>query len=588
MTRAWRALAGAYLIAFVVTGWYLALPDAGNSTAFRALAAGMTVVALVVIGLAWWGTPNRLEALRARFGRLRWVVAGVGLLVLFGFGLELRPELVYGVYGLCLAGAFALAFFTLSPADTPPVPGWPLALIAPIVLLVRARALAAYPNWQVTDEGWVLGWPVSLLETGRFSDWIMAFGGHDVHYYYLPMAGWFRLVGVGFWEGRVFNLGVSVLVIVVTALAARNLYDRATAWTAVATMLSSAVLVTGLQLRHDIGLGLAIAAGLWAYSVAIKHDRAAFHLLAGLFVGWGWFAHYHATLFGVMLALGLYGPRYIVQAYKGQYTPTRGVWLFALGGMLGGGSVFLLQLLPQWEGVITTRQSRTPRGLLAIAYAAFKHARTVAETSPYEFLLIVLALGWAFTRNLVERSLALSVILLHIALGFLASSAWDHYPVPIVPLYGLLIAGMLRGVFANFPRWHVGVAMVLVVNLAFTLSGPLRYTSPLRPQPIPAAEWLLENAPTDATVLAENMYFIWLHEYDFASPISTEISTAARARFETREEAWDMLQPDYIVFDPTVATYGLLEQLRQNGYLDSRGYTLAFEDGPVQVYARSS
>jgi Dolichyl-phosphate-mannose-protein mannosyltransferase len=219
-------------------------------------------------------------------------------------------------------------------------------------------------------------------------------GGYDIARVYVLRAAWFKLAGVGLWQGRLLSYFLSLVLIVVTALAARNLYNRRTAWLAAAFMFCSAVVMSASRLRHDVDLGLALALSLWLYSKARQQERPILHLLAGAFAGWGWFAHYDATFLGPVLAVGLYGPDWVRRWRSGQRTPDPSMLWFLLGGLLAAGSVFLVQVLPDWEK-FRTREARYPQNLHQYLTLVYEHVRNIAQFSRLELLLIVMGLGGA-------------------------------------------------------------------------------------------------------------------------------------------------------------------------------------------------
>lgn len=595
---AWAVLAALQLP--LLAGWALYVLEPGklDSRALLALVGVVVLFSLAIIAFAalWPRLHTPDGAWRLPLWARRALTAG---LVVAGFavGLIVRPEWIYAFTALNVAAAAALAVWTLLPeASDRPLPRWgwaALALGAAAVVLLRVYGLAYYPYTQITDEGWLLAWPVGYLRTGHFSDYLMFYGGHDVHRYYLPMAWWLSIVGVGFWEARLFSYLVTLGVVAAGGLAGAALYDRATGWLTAFALFASAVVMIGARIRHDAGLALAIALGLWLYGLALRRSRPWLHGLAGLMVGLGWFAHYHAIGFGPALAVALYLPRYAAQVRAGagarRWLPEAGFWAFAAGGLAGAGVVFVLQLLPDLQAFLLTRETRAPSDLAGLLDATIGNLASISFHSRYEFVLIALGLGAALWRRAsTDLSLALAFVMCHLALGLMAIVPWDHYPMALTPVYGLLVAalltrGLARGAApARFTRRTaaLGLAMLLPA-LGLTLQIPaarLADGAPIKPPPPPAARWVLDNVPLTARIEGEHYYYLWLHDYRYISPISPNfLPPGRRDELSTRELQWADINPDVFILDPNLNTCCIVGPLAESGWMADHGYELAAE-----------
>ena len=585
-----------------------------RSTALLILAAvvalyalgGIAAVALVTSRL----TTASLTHLRERAARWHSAYLIVGLVVMFVFGLGLRPEWVYAHTAVMLGASFVLGYDLLYTDACPVTRIWFIAggVIVVVVTAVRIYALGVYPSPQFTDEGWVFAWVVGYLKTGHFSDYLMVYGGHDVQRYYLPMAWWMQIVGIGWWQGRLFNLIVSLPLIVMSGLAARNLFGRAAGWLAAIFLFVSAVVVIGMRLRHDMGLGLAIAACLWAYSEALKRGSKPLHFLAGVLMGLGLFAHYHATGFGIALAIGLYLPRTIERVRRGNWRPEIGLILFGLGGLAGMGIVVVFQIIPDWQGFLATRELRNPPNLLQYLESTLGHINSIAAHSQLELILIgagLVAAKWR--RRMNDLSIALSLILAHLILGIMATDTWDHYPMPLTPLYALLVATLFTD---GFKRVSNAVAEVknailnqrtafaflafALVSLGLTVHTPIDYVlsrGPIQPPPPPAAQYVIDHYdPATTLVSAEHYYFLFMWKYRFASVLTVNMMPHDKfAQFGTSEAVWDSIAPNVVILDRNLTTCCVLP-IMTTDYLDSRGYKVVAQfpgdKYPVYVYAK--
>jgi len=605
---------------------YAAAPERTDSTTFRLLAGitiGFSVIVILLVGGGLiWLTPARLERLRERAAPLRTGAVILGLIVLFGFGTLMRPEWFYAHLAVTAGSAFALAYHLLYGDQDRPVPrAWFVAagIVLAVAAAIRIYGLSVYPNKQITDEGWLLAWAVGYLRTGQFTDYLMIYGGHDVHRFYLPMAWWLSVVGIGYWQARLFTFLLLLPMIAFSGYAARNLFGRSAGWLTVAFMFGSAVVMSGARLRHDVGLGLAIAASLWAYSRAIKRDQAWMHLVAGVLMGLGWFGHYHAVGFGAALAVGLYLPRLVLRdpdanGRRGTiyHAPTPFL-LYVIGGGIGAGIVFLTQVLPDWQSFLITRGLRNPLDLAGYIGAVIGHVGSITAHSQLELILLGVALIAAFWRRRVpDLSLALTVILAHLALGVMASETWDHYPMPLTPLYALLIGGLFAfGFRRGLPPELSGAGNVLssgdlpadrlklnqavtalvfiIMTFGYTLAVPLQHVitrQPVQTPDPPVIAWIKANVPTDDIIVAEHYYYAWLTDYRMASVLSYNLG-GERVPYESAEAMWAAVLPDVVMIDPNLSTC-CVPPIMTPAFLEANGYQVVaqFDGGrvPVVVY----
>ena len=361
-------------------------------------------------------------------------------------------------------------------------------------------------------------------------------------------------------------------------------------------MLSSAVVMGAARIRHDIGLALAIAASLWLYTEAQKRQRHSLHLLAGMAIGLGLFAHYHAALFGVALNLSLYLPEYVDRLRRRKWLPQIDVILFGLGGLIGAVIVFFLQILPDWEGFLTLRQVRSPLSLDQLVPTFIGHWGSIAYQSRFELVIVLAALAIAVWRHRrVDVRLVLLVITLHVALTLQAAKNYDQYVLPISPVYALLIAAVFtQGLSrAKLHLAYGAVAIILLVNLGFTLRVPLNHLlagSGLQPSTPPAAAWVLEHVDPSKSVVAEHWYYTFLTDYRFISPWTpTELPPSMRGKF-TPVQLWDQMSPDVVIIDRNMATCCVAQPIYNLNYLRSRGYQEVAEipgrSYPIAIYEK--
>jgi hypothetical protein len=563
-----------------------------DSASFRVLAVGFAALGIAGTALGVWmargDAAERVEPLRERVLRWRGAYLAGGIALCLIYGGFMRPEWVYVHAGLALAGLL-YAIYALVYGETAGLSRVGIATVGVavvFVLLARLYALSYYPAIDLSDESWVLGWALSYARTGRFFDLIQYFGVMDIGRFMILLSGWIGVFGTEFWHVRLFFFVVMLLVSGLTALAAHNLYGSGSL-TAL-FLLSSAVLANAAKIRHDAGLALAVAASIWVYTEAVKRDWAALHLLAGFCIGAGMFAHYHAVGLGPALLIALYVPPWIA---SGRRPLERGMALFALGGLIAFGCVVALQILPDLDAFLKARTPRTPGSLALLLQAFVRHIQSIGVLSRYDLVLIGIALIAAlWRRHVIDQTLALAVLLSHVALAVMASSAANYYVVPLTPIYGLLVAGMFSGRPA-LPK-AAGV-LAMTVGLGMTLHTPLEHL--LRGDPIelpapPAAVWVSENVASDRLIAGDNYYYLFLLDRRFVSPSSHHFMSADQRRpFASDEAIWDSIAPDVVVVDPNLSTC-CVPPITNPAYLESRGYRVAAEFNgarvPILIYEK--
>lgn len=613
LNRQWLGLIVLHISLLIHLLLYMLDPTQGNSGSFRLLAAVVTAFALGAVAVSLCLNEDRVRQIAPRLARWWIVYIGMSLGIMSVFGLAMRPEWVYAHIAVALAGTFALVYRTVySDRMVSLQSRWLVAgggVLVIVITAIRLYGLSYYPFLHA-DEPWTLSWAVNQIETGQISDRMMhGFNGdprYDIPRYYMLLAWWLHITGVGLWEARAFNLAMTFVVIVLTWRAAHNLYGPLAGFFTAGALFASTILIAGVRIRHDIGLAVAIAASLWLFSVATRRDQLRWHLFAGAAMGWGMFAHYYATFLGVALLAGLYGPRYIQNLRNGRYWPEPGAWWYVVGALLAASSVLAVQVLPDIQAFLGNRQPRTGQSLQSLADGLSFYLRSIFTYSRLEFILIALGVAAAFwRRRIIDWSMGITVILGHVFLGVFATAVPDpYYIIPLTPLYGILIGSLFGRGFSRLPESGsktrpvrvVVFALFLVANLALSLAIPLRVLmnrQPLRLPPMPAAQWVREHVEPGSTILGAHIYYLWLTDYDYVSPyIPYRILPSMREKFPTNADIWDSLGIDIVIDDPTLAANDVVAAVRDSGYLQSRGYVVIDEipagDKTIRIYGRTA
>jgi hypothetical protein len=325
-------------------------------------------------------------------------------------------------------------------------------------------------------------------------------------------------------------------------------------------------------------------------------------------MGWGLFGHYNAALSGVAVFVGLYAPRYVNQARAGNRWPERGFWLYGIGAFLAALSAIAIQILPNIDAFLGNRLGQASQAwqtLPGFMDATSFYLQSIFTFSRLEFILIVVGIVSAlWRRRLFDWTLVIVLLIAHLLLGAFALVAPDHdyFIIPLAPLYGMLIGSLfgygfqkVQGSKSTMGQVRVvAFVMFLVANLAMSLTIPLRAVlnrQPLRLPPAPAAQWVRDHIEPGSTVLGAHVYYLWLTDYDYVSPyIPYRILPSIREVYPTDVDIWDAIGIDIVIDDPTLVANDVVADVRESGYLESRGYSALGEipagDAVIRFYGR--
>jgi len=587
---------------------YSQTPDKGKSVLFQGLAVLFTLMAAIVIAITVRLSPQLL----ARLHSLPTVVYTSAFMICTGvlviFGLNMRPEWVYAHMGMVLAGTMAVLLWSWHPDRKLSNHGLrflraAISLTLGLITVVRLYSLSVYPSLHPIDEPWTLGWAISYVHTGQLSDWIMVDRDIALYKYYVVMGEWLKLTGVGFWRARSFSVIVMLVVFLFTAITARRLYGRQTAYWSGAALFSSAIFLSGARIRHDVGLALSISLSLWLFAEARTRNKTFLHLLAGSVLGLGMFSHYHAAVFLAPMIVSLYGPPAFARLKARHSRPEPGVWLYGFGAVLGLGAVMLLQPLPSSSNEVLNQSATRVIGLHSFLTAFGQHMTNLAHFSPLEFVLIMLAIGAALWRNKPsDWTLLLLVLGLQAGLAFANDGGnFEYYQVQLTPVYGLLV-GSLIALGVSKEKNHPSLvaasdgaifrALILVITLGYTLTTPLSHIAhrhAVELAPTDAAAWVLDHENTSRVIVGDHIHFLWLTNYTYVSPLAPNLMPDdQRAQYESFEDVWDGIHADVFIVDTSSSTYPLLRPLVESGFLEQAPFHQAAAWGTKTIYERTT
>lgn len=609
LRRLWRWLAFLQIPLLIHLVAYTLTPGLGESRSFLLLAAGVILVALVNMGLAIWLTEPHLKKLRLRLQPFHWIYLLIAIAGLGAFGYLIRPHWIYPHMIIMLALVAGLIYWTFFYQPISPLMRRIVFLIGLIVAIgiiaARLYTLEYYPPINITDEPWGLGKAVSVFRTGELSEWLML--GVDngtetanwIARYFEAMGWWLRLIGkVGIWEARSFSLLAAIIAGIATMRTAYNLYDKQTMYLTGIVLFTTTVLIYNARIRPDAGVTLALALSLWLFSEGVRSSKIFWYGLAGLAVGFSLFSHYNAVFIGPVMTIALYAPRYWARFREGKRLPEIALIWFIIGGMIAAFIVLSIQYFPNTGAFYRYRGARTAVDLSDFAYSLLKHSTNMWHFSHYELGLFGVAVVAAFwRRKAADLSLGLFVVLYFVGLAFFitSDSAWTYYIAPLLAFSSLLIASLVTQSLMSitpqdspYPLSFAVVVMVLLMvpNLAFSMrtsSSVITSGQPVRIPPPEAAQWILDNAGTDTIVLGDHYFFLWLYDYQYASPlIRNKVWDVEQLQFyrENPEVFFDELGIQIFIND--ASTFLDVPVYLPEDYLDTRGYEVIYGTGDYQ------
>lgn len=575
----WRWLSLFYVTLLIHLVVYIVTPNVGDSTQFRILALGLLGLAIFVFGISA-KLPSILSSTwLSRIGRLRYVYLIGSIIGLYVFGVMMRHEWVYAHAGLAISTTLSMGYVSFFADESLSIRSkWVVGtvlLLGVLFIMLKINALAVFPHIIPTDEPWLLGWPIAWVRGIYPNDLLFFNGGEDVFHYFIPMGIWMQFVGTGFFQARVYQLLMTLVLMLVAYPLVKRLYDKQTAWLTVLMLFAGSVVVLATTIRHDIGLAILLTLSFLVHRIAVDRDQGRLHFVAGLMVGFGLFTHYHAIAFGPALMIALYAPYYVRDFKIRGWRPSTELVLYALGGLVGAGIVFGVQILPQLDAVLGVREFRS-EGFTGIILSYGEYIAVLATLSQFEFLLIVAGIiGLLIRRTVVDTQILLMIVLGHLAIAILAAQiTLEYYVIPLAPFYAIAIVTLFTRSLPSIPKVSIGWVTVffIIVNLGFTMSTPIKYALDGKtPADAPAPQgiyWIRDNVPVGSRLVGDLYYSLWLTDYEFyASTSDRYLASEARERYQSTYDLWVDVNPDYLIFDPNIPTYDM-QRVLDSGFLE--------------------
>ncbi len=495
---------------------------------------------------------------------------------------------------------------------------WLLAAGLAAVMLFHLATLTQHPRVFI-DESWLANASWTWLTSGQNYDamhhevfgqfgyeWIVRFFLGQI-----PYVLSYSVLGLGLFQTRLVAWVFGGVLLMLTVLVGRRLYDLNTGLLAALLLALSLPFLQASRFRQDIILTTMVMLALWLALWAFRHERAWWaHLLAGFLIGVGMDVHQSAFMFTPALAalyLGQYGRKLLVR---------RGTWLAGIGGAAGVGIWVAIHILPSPETYSTLMQFYFSGGAdaeMPIANPATLVESAVREFGRYGFRqnpldLALIAAGGAlllWRRSVADRLLLAFTGAAFVSFVLFSGNKTNLYAIHLYPLFMLIVAQLFAALFRRFSGARVRQAAVALVAAVFVAYSGLRVVSAVRSTAdydyYAVTDQLRSAIPAGARVMAMPLWWLGLADYDFSSSLNL-----AYYRFYNdydTAEALAVIRPDYLVLDEvqSVVLADESEALPQglNAYRVSRtGFTqalaergelvLAFTDpyhGSFEVYA---
>jgi hypothetical protein len=613
LRRYWRLTSIVHVLLVPFMLFFFLIP---NPPYYPLLVGLQAILAIGVTCFAFWITAQRLEDLRKRLQNYALPISLVMLLLCVVIAFTVLWYMpVYAIFAVTTPLTFGFILWTLYPDKPLHVSKGillTLALIVAAVIAVRVYALSVYPPIHRTDEGWAMSWSVNYALTGQMDDLLMKVDlpSYELRYANIQLeqfaavpALWLRIVGIGYWETRLFHFLLLIVISAFTTGVAYNWYGRGAAWCTAFAMLGSSTLMQLANTRLDSGYTLTLAASLYLSTEADKRNKLWLHFLAGVVAGLGVFSHLHAVAFGVVLTLALYLPRYIAGLRQKHWFPPKSAVLFGLGGGIVGAAVFVWLILPYLPLFLQTIGYHGKIHEQGFFYSLSMNLWNIYFYSGIEaIMLIVGVIALTMRRQARDWNLLLLVVGLHISLSIIAPAPYDQYVRPIAPVYALIAGALLSQGLSKVSlkslSWAQTMTAVfaMTVLVLFSIRPELSYIlegGTLRLQPTPATEWIREHVSTDERILAPTEYYLWLPEYTNMRSLYIEALQNRELGLNLPgEQIWDAVEARYIIYDTTQKEDMLPESLFESGYLVLNNYvpivTLHQGNGIVIVYELQS
>lgn len=205
------------------------------------------------------------------------------------------------------------------------------ALLLGLFLFVAAQRLGAMPVPE-TDEAYTLQVGYEMVNRGQLSLPMYRYLGGNIEnvwhsytpLYFVILSAHLKIFGWGLLEGRAFNLITAALVLLMTYLIGRRLFNWRVAMIAVVLLISDQTFFERSRLlRNDFAAAAFAMLAYYLYEIAEEKKRGSYYVASGLAAGAGVMCHtnilYMLGAIGLLMLLS-HGWRIVKQRSLYQFT----------------------------------------------------------------------------------------------------------------------------------------------------------------------------------------------------------------------------------------------------------------------------
>jgi 4-amino-4-deoxy-L-arabinose transferase-like glycosyltransferase len=491
---------------------------------------------------------------------------------------------------------------------------WILFTLAVILALVNLP----YSPRTWYDEGSHLHVPKTLVQDGVYAD--KSAEGYRFHgptvgvgpTVMLPIAGVFRLFGIGLTQGRVVIVAYMVIALVMFYHLARIVQGRTVALLGVAFLIASRTLSYegmieyGRQVLGEVP-GLAfLLAGLFVWFVALfrlQREREIhidakssgwLCILSGIGIGLALLTKNQFVLIvppalaGVALVDWLY---YRVSDWRLRIVP-----LMVACACFGILTFLQYQFLGAGTFIKTVEETRKAAGGAIFVFdirATLRAGYYLVRPDLYGGLLII-ALVYAFWRARQKTAQGLAEALFAVLIGLWliwfvgASLGWPRYAFPAVALGAVIVARLVVDIWQWLSARQHWARFAFAIYVLIAIAIPIGTTARGISQPDDSAQrfaaFINANVPQDSLIATWEQELGFLTDHRYQYPPQSMLAEAVRRQWfggEGFRYDWNATSPNYVAVGP----FGDYTALFDAQTLD-RFFVQVEEIGPYKLYVR--
>lgn len=482
--------------------------------------------------------------------RLRWLGLGLCWLALVAiWAVPFASALPYQVIRFYISVVLVSLATWLMPSLTLTRGGTRLLILLGAIALLGLLGLSTrFPSVLWVDEAYMASLSLNFGHTGKLEP--LVYQHVDTESYalvYMALGAWYRLVGFGFAQGRVFLYLMAWLMLWITFHTAQRVYSRSSAWAVL--ILGAPALLTLNVYRQDISVGLYLSVALLLYAIAHQTQRHSLHVLVGFFVAFATDGHPSAYRFSFAFGVAYALENLLQMIQQKRFFVDRSILYLALGGIMG--VMAYIGLYATLTEDFLSLASRSPFLDVSTPWYRLIAEQLLVPLGAIPLVIGCAVLGAGVALRLTHPINRLFVVVWAVNMGFIAffyGFYRSYYLAHSIGLYLLLAVAVLYYVIEHL---HVSPTVILscVAMASLGLTVHRVGFSDLAVgygEAFALADAVREHVAPDQRVVAiDPMYFRMSDYADFV-----EVASApwiANRENITRFEAWERIQPDAVL-----------------------------------------